>query len=61
MPHYAVVTADGVSLGDMRLNGHDWQPGSTIYTGPDKPNLRVVDALDSDDPDKAAILVVQET
>ena len=60
MPHYAVVTADGVPLDDMRLNGYDWHPGSTIYTGPDKPNLRVIDVLESDDPEKVAILVVEE-
>jgi hypothetical protein len=60
MPHYAVVTADGVPLDDMRLNGYDWQPGSTIFTGPTEPNLRVVEVLESDDADKAAILVVEE-
>jgi hypothetical protein len=30
MPHFAVVTADGVSLGAFHLNGHDWPPGSVI-------------------------------
>jgi hypothetical protein len=44
----------------MSLNGYDWQPGSAIYTGPQQPNLRVVDVLESDDPDKAASLVVEE-
>jgi hypothetical protein len=45
----------------MRLNGYDWQPGSTIYTGTSQRNLRVVDVLDSDDPEKFAILVVEAT
>jgi hypothetical protein len=58
MPHYAAVTTDGVPLGDIRLNGYDWHHRSTIYTGPEQPNLRVVDVLESDDPDKAATLVV---
>jgi hypothetical protein len=33
---------------------------TTIYTGPNQPNLRVVEVLESDDLDNAAILVVDE-
>jgi hypothetical protein len=60
MPHYAVVTTDGVSLGPFELVGSDWQPGSTILTGSSQANLRVVDVLDNDDPERFAILVVEE-
>jgi hypothetical protein len=32
-----------------------------IYTGPDEPNLRVVDVLeDDDDPERFKVLVVEE-
>jgi hypothetical protein len=61
MPHFALVTADGDSPGPVRLNGHDWPPGPVIYRGSNEPNLRVVEVLPSDDPEKFAILVVKET
>jgi hypothetical protein len=60
MPHFAVVTADGETVGAFHLNGHDWPPGSVIYRGSSEPNLRVVDVLPSDDPEKFVILVVEE-
>jgi hypothetical protein len=60
MPHYAVVTTDGVSLGTFELVDSDWQPGSTIYTGSSQPNLRVVDLLEPGDPENFAILLVEE-
>jgi hypothetical protein len=60
MPHFALVTSDGVSLGAFHLNGHDWPPGSRIYAGAGQANLRVVDVLPTDDPEKFAILVVEE-
>ena len=59
MPHFVVVTADGVSLGAFHLSGHDWPPGSIIYRGAEEPNLRVAEVLPSDDPEKFAILVVE--
>jgi hypothetical protein len=59
MPHYALVSTDGVPLRDMRLSGYDWQPGSTIYTGPEQATLRVVDVPPSNDPEKFAILVAK--
>jgi hypothetical protein len=42
------------------LNRHDWPPGSVVYRGSSEPNLCVVDVLPSDDPEKFAILVVEE-
>ena len=48
-------------LGDMMLNGYDWQPGSTIYSGANEPNLRIVDVLDSEGLAKVAILAVDTT
>jgi hypothetical protein len=59
MPHYAIVTADGEPLGAFRLNGYEWPPGSIIYRG-SEPDLRVVDVLPSDDPEKFANLLVEE-
>lgn len=49
-------------LGARELGQPDWPPGSVIYTGPDEPNLRVVDVLeteDDDDPERFAVLVVE--
>jgi hypothetical protein len=40
--------------------GPDWPIGSVIYRG-DEPNLRVVDFVESDDPEKFHILVVEPT
>jgi hypothetical protein len=60
MPYFALVTTDGQSLAPTHLNGHDWPPGSIIPRGSSKPNLRVVDVLPSDDPEKFAILVVEK-
>ena len=42
----------------------DWPPSSVIYTGPNEPNLRVVDVLEteSDDPEMHfTVLVVEPT
>lgn len=62
MPHFALVTVDGVALGAVELFGFDWGPGDVIY-GRGESNLRVVDVLDSgeDDPEKLAVLVVDES
>jgi len=59
MPHYTLVTRDGVSLGAFHLAGQNWREGDTIYRG-DGHDLRVVDVLPTDDPEKFAILVVEE-
>jgi hypothetical protein len=45
------VTTDGVVLGARELDRPDWPAGSVIYTGPDEPNLRVVDVLATEDDD----------
>ena len=37
----------------------DWPPGSVIYRGGDDPNLRVLDVLPSDDPERFDVLVVE--
>jgi hypothetical protein len=48
-------------LGTRELDRPDWPPGSVIYTGPNEPNLRVVDVLDTenDDPERFKVLVVE--
>ena len=48
MPHFQLVTVDGIALGARELGRPDWPPGSVIYTGPDEPNLRVVRELDTE-------------
>ena len=42
MPHFALVTVDGDTLGAVELGRPDWPDGSIIYRGGDEPNLRVV-------------------
>ena len=49
-------------LGTRELGRPDWPPDSVIFTGPDGPNLRVVDVLvteDDDDPERFKVLVVE--
>jgi len=56
------VTTDGTVLGTRELGRPDWPRGSVIYTGPNEPNLRVVDVLvteDDDDPERFKVLVVE--
>jgi hypothetical protein len=45
----------------MLLGRPDWPEGSIIYTGRDKPNLRVVGELeaDDDDPELFRVLIVE--
>jgi len=57
--HFAVVTRDGDTLGAVELGRPDWPPGSIIYRGGDQPNLLVLDAIVSDDPEKFDVLVVE--
>ena len=45
MPHFQIVTVDGDVLGARELGRPDWPLRSVIYTGPDEPNLRIVDVL----------------
>ena len=59
MTHFALVTVDGETLGAIELGRPDWPPGSVIYRGGDEPNLRVVDVLAGDDPEKFDVLVVE--
>jgi hypothetical protein len=48
MPHFALVTVDGESLGPVELGRPDWPDGSIIYRG-DQENLRVVGFLPAED------------
>jgi hypothetical protein len=59
VPHFQLVATDGTVLGTRELGRPDWPPGSVIYTGPEEPNLRVVDVLDEDedDPERFKVLV----
>ena len=59
MPHFQIVTTEGVALGAREVGPPDWPPGSVIQRGAE-PNLRVVDYLLSDDPEDFAILVKEE-
>jgi hypothetical protein len=43
--HFQLVTTDGDVLGARELGRPDWPPGSVIYTGPNDPNLRVVNVI----------------
>jgi hypothetical protein len=56
------VTADGEALSTIHRSP-DWPPGSIIYRGSSEPHLRVLDRLDygNPDPEKFAILIVEET
>jgi hypothetical protein len=61
--HFQPLTTDDDALGARKLGRPDWPVGSVIYTGPDEPNLRVVDILDTenDDPEMHfKVLVVEE-
>jgi hypothetical protein len=62
VPHFQLVTVDGDVLGTRELGRPDWPPGRVIYTGPDKPNLRVVRLLDTenDDPEMLFQVLVVE-
>jgi hypothetical protein len=62
VPHFRLVTVDGTVLGARELGRTDWPLGIVTYTGPDEPNLRVVDVVateDDDDPERFAVLVVE--
>jgi hypothetical protein len=61
VPHYSLVTLDGVSLGLVELEREDWRPGNLIHTAPTDPNLRVVDVLEAEDAEGFTVLVVEET
>jgi hypothetical protein len=60
MPHFQIVTTDVEALGPMELSRPDWPPGSTIYRGDNGPNLRVVDVLETDNPEEYTIVIVQD-
>ena len=46
------MTTDWTVLGTRELGRPDWPPGSVIYAGPDEPDLRVVDVLDTENDDQ---------
>jgi hypothetical protein len=58
---FRIVTADGEPLGTVELQRPDWPPGSVIYRGRGKTNLRVVDGLSGlDDPEQLPTLIVED-
>lgn len=57
--HFQVVTTDGEALGPMELARPDCPTGSVIYTGSDKPDLRVVDNIPTENLEQFSILVVE--
>ena len=59
MPHFQLVTTDGEALGAIELGRPDWPGGSIIYRGGDVPNVRVVDRIDTADPEVFTMLVVE--
>jgi hypothetical protein len=61
VPHFQLVTKEGEALGPVELNGPDRKAGQVIYTGTGQPNLRIVNRVESDDPETYRILVVEET
>jgi hypothetical protein len=58
LPHFALVTTDGDSLGPIELGRADSPAGSVIYRGRDEANLRVVDVIPNDEPEAFTVLVV---
>ena len=61
MPRFALVTIDGDALGTVELGRPDWPDGTIIYGG-EKPNLRVVGRLATDDSEHGFdVLVIEET
>jgi len=58
VPHFQLVTTDGDVLGAVELARPDWPVGSIIHRGLE-PNLRVVDVIESDDPEQFHVLVVE--
>src|SRR4051794_8106310 len=44
-----LVLRDGTTRGAVELGRPDWREGRPIYRGDDEPNLRVLDAIPSDD------------
>jgi hypothetical protein len=43
----------------VELDGVEWPEGSIIWRGGDEPDLRVVDLLVFDDPERFDVLVVE--
>ena len=56
MPHFQLVTTDGDALGAFEL--WDWSEGSIVWRG-GGPNLRVVERIDADHPEKFDLLIVE--
>jgi len=61
VPHFALLTVDGDTLGAHELDSADWPSGSVIYRDGDEPNLRVVDRLEPPDqgPERFDVLIVE--
>ena len=60
MPHFALVTVDGDTLGAVELGRPDWPDGSIIYRRREG-NLRVVGRIEADDTEhQFEVLVVEE-
>jgi hypothetical protein len=55
-----LVTTDGSVLGARHLGRPDWPPGSVIYTGPDEPDLGVVDVMRADEVERQSTVLVVE-
>jgi hypothetical protein len=53
------VTTDGDTLGRIELSRPDSQSGSVIHRGGVEANLRLVDVLPPDEPERSAILAVE--
>ncbi len=60
MPHFALLTTDGESLGPIELGRPDWPPGTVICRG-DGDNLRVIEWIESVASEKFTVLVVEPT
>jgi hypothetical protein len=59
VPHFQLCTVDGAELDVVALGRADWPAGSVIYRGGGEANLRVVDLIVLDDPERFDVLVVE--
>jgi hypothetical protein len=62
VPHFQLVTIDGLALGAHELDRLEAIPGSVIDTGPNEPNLRIVRELYTGNDDREmhfTVLVVE--
>jgi hypothetical protein len=59
MPHYALITPDGSALGAFELDAEEARD-SAIIRRDGRPDRRVVGRVESDDPERFEILVVEQ-